>query len=139
MASMSAIRKAIIDRLGAIDDLTAYWFEPDEIDAPAVFVMPDSPFVDYQQAYRSGFAEWRFVLTLVVDRIDEEAAQEWLDTYVDPDGPVVARLREIDVGDALAALTNGFVDVVNATNYGEFARAHTKYLVAQIKVTARAS
>lgn len=138
MPAMSQIRKAIIDRLGSIDDLTPYWYEPDEIDAPAVFVMPDTPFLDYQQAYRSGYAQWRFVLTFVVDRIDEEAAQELLDVYVDPDGPVVARLRAEDVGDALDDICHGFVDVTTATNYGEYTRQHTRYLIAQIKVCARA-
>lgn len=139
MASMSAIRKAIITRLGTIEELTPYWFEPDEINAPAYFIMPDSPFIDYQQAYSSGYAEWRFVVTIVVDRIDEELSQGILDMYVDPEGPVVATLRKTGLTDALATLTNDFVDVTTATNYGEYTRGRTKFLIAQIKLVVRAS
>lgn len=135
---MSALRKAIIERLGVFDDLTCYWYDADEVEAPAVIVMPDRPFVDYQQAFRSRLAEWRFVLTLLVQRVDEEAAQEALDDYVDPHGPFVARLRETDVGDSLTELSQDFVTVTAGTNYAEHSRSGTAYLTAQIKVVVRA-
>ncbi len=135
---MSKLREAIIVRLApTFPELTFYSFEPVDLQSPAVFVIPDQPFVDFQQAYRSGLAEWRFVLTLLVDRIDDEYSQTLLDDFVDPNGRVVARVRE-QVGDELSKLTNDFVDVTTGTNYGEYVRGRSKYLIAQIKLTVKA-
>lgn len=139
---MRALRQAIIDRLAVVAtdrDITYYPFEPDEVDAPAICVLPDEPFVDYHQAQgKSGSAEWRFVLTLFANRVDEDAAQELLDAWVDPKGVFVTGLQSDEYADNLAALSRNYVTVMSGGRYGGYSQGHTSYLVAQMRVSIRA-
>lgn len=139
---MRELRQAVVDRLAAVAtdrDITYYPFEPDEVDAPAICVLPDDPFVDYHQAMGgSGSAEWRFVLTLFANRVDEDSAQELLDAWVDPRGVFVTALQSDDHTDQLSALSRNYVTVMAGVRYGGFTQGHTRYLVAQMKVSIRA-
>jgi hypothetical protein len=138
---MREIRQAIITRLSAvspISDITYYWFEPDELDAPAIVVLPDDPFVDYRQTFQHGLTEWNFVLTLFANRMDEESAQELLDEWTDPRGPFVLGLHSDDIDDALWALAPYGVEVMSGVRYGGFVQGNTRYLVAQLRVCVKA-
>lgn len=132
-ASMSGIRKAIIARLGHVPGITSYWYDPDSITAPAVFVMPDEPFVDYRTR------EWMFCVVVAVDAVDEEQGQEDLDALLStgPGALIVPALNGRPPqfeGDALSRLTPGSVAATQGGNYKTVMKDFTPYLVAEIKV-----
>jgi hypothetical protein len=139
---MRELRQAICDRLATVAtdrDITYYPFEPDEVDAPAICVLPDDPFVDYHQAQgHSQSAEWRFVLTLFVNRVDEDSAQQLLDEWVDPAGVFVTALQSDDYYDRLFELSHNYVTAVSGGRYGGFVQGNTSYLVAQMRVSIKA-
>lgn len=133
-AGMSAIRKALVARmnnLANLPDFTAYPQVPDSVVAPAGFIEPDRPFVDYQKVFQSGQIEWKFELTLLVNRYDEESSQELLDSYLDPLGPFVTALQNMDAEDELAELVS-YVTVTGGTRYGAYTIGGTTYLGAQL-------
>lgn len=137
MGQMRALRAALLERVGQLPDLTTYPFVPDGVNAPAVWVEPNRPFVDYQQVFAGGVTEWQFVLTIVVNRIDEESAQDELDDYLDPFGPFVELLQDRSIRDALYDGAH-YVEVMSATRYGTYQIGGTAYLGAQIMITVRA-
>lgn len=133
---MGAIRRALIDRLGQIPDVTPYRFVPDAINAPAVWVQPAQPFVDYQKAFQGIGTEWQFLITVLVNRLDEESAQDELDGYLDPDGVLVETLQRRDSDDSLANLVD-YVEVISAQRYGAYRVGGTTYLGAEILIVVR--
>lgn len=133
---MSAIRRALMDRLGQIPEVTTYRFVPDAINAPAMWVQPAQPFVDYQQAFQGIGTEWRFLVTILVNRLDEESAQDELDGYLDPDGVLVETLQRRDTGDSLAGLVD-YVEVLSAQRYGAYRVGGTTYLGAEVLIVVR--
>lgn len=135
-AGMNAIRRALLTRVGTIQDVTTYPFVPDSINAPAMFVQPGQPFVDYQKAFRGGGTEWKFFITILVNRIDEESAQDDLDDYLDPDGVLVDILQSRDVDDALFQLVD-YVEVMSAQRYGAYRIGNTTYLGAEMVIVVR--
>lgn len=135
-AAMGAIRRAMVDRLGTIPDVTVYRFVPDAINAPAMWVQPARPFVEYHHQ-APGDTEWRFVVTTLVNRIDEESAQDALDEYLHPSGVLVRTLQYSDSDDALARLVN-YVEVLSGQRYGVFSVGGTTYLGAEILVCVHA-
>jgi hypothetical protein len=137
MAGMGAVRHALVERLGTLPDFTGYHFVPDAVNVPCAFVEPDRPFVDYQQAFQGAGTQWRFVITILVNRMDEEAAQYELDGYLDPDGDFVAVLQELGIDDSLSQVAN-FVEVLSASRYGGYKVGGTDYLGAQLSVLVMA-
>ena len=128
--------KAYIDpALKVYDD-----YVPDFVESPAAFVEPGRPFVNYQTANRSTLATWSLIITFLVDRIDEQQAQQTLSGYVDPTGVFVAGLQQDDLDDSLAVLSNNSVRVESATNWGIATDKDgtTSYYAAQIMITIRA-
>lgn len=136
-SGMSAIRHALVERIGTLPDFTGYPFIPDSINAPAGFVEPDRPFVDYQQTFQSGQIQWKFLLTVMVNRLDEPSAQDELDDYLDPMGPFVTTLQSMDYEDTLSELVS-YVNVMAATRYGAYTIGGTTYLGAQLLITVHA-
>lgn len=137
MTSLFAVREAIIERLAPVRDVTYYWYMPDQVESPAVVVLPDFPFVDFEQTFGAEYAAWNLMLTLVVDRIDEEAAQELLSEWIDPAGPFVGALRGDDVDDALARLSSD-VRVTTGGSYSEMTMSRTGFYYAQLRVQVKA-
>lgn len=134
---MLDVRKAVIGRLKPVLDFTYYWYAPTMPVAPAVLVMPDHPPVDYQQAFSSNTAEYRLVLTLIVDRIDEETAQEQLSELLAPTGPIVGALHDDDQADSLSKLTR-YVQVTSAGSFSEMTMGGVTYYYAQLRVSVKA-
>jgi hypothetical protein len=132
-AGMGQIRRAVMDRLGQIPDVTPYAFVPDAVETPAVFIEPAASFVDYTQGY--GRPNWKFVITVLVNRIDEDTAQDALDDYIDPDGPIVAILARTDIDDSLNAVAS--IEPLSAGRYGSYRVGNTTYLGAQISISAQ--
>lgn len=132
-AGMSEIREALAARLGTYPDFTAYEYVPDGIYAPAAFIEPDRPFVDYQKAFQTGQICWTFLVTVLVNRMDEPSAQKELDKYLDPMGGFVSLLQSTEEEDALSELVS-FVNVLKGNRYGAYSIGGTTYLGAQLLV-----
>ncbi|MCW2902594.1 MAG: hypothetical protein JWO67_4859 [Streptosporangiaceae bacterium] len=141
MATLQQLQNAIFERIGEpLPDLTGYAHLPDLVEVPAYYVEPDRQFLDYEVAFQSGMGEYKLLITVLVDKIDEEKAQQDLEPYLDPFGPFITALRAQHVGDTLDNLTNGFVEVTHADGYGYcWDKQHqTVYYGAQIHITVRA-
>lgn len=144
MATMQEIRKALADRIETLLDKewTVYPIVPDAINAPALYIDPDRPFIDYQQAFRSGQACWKFALTPLVNRIDDESAQGDLGLLLDPFGPLITGLQDgvdaegLPLNDVLTELV-AYVEVLTATRYGAYRIGHASYYGVQILIEVR--
>jgi hypothetical protein len=141
LATLQQLQKAIFERIGEpLPDLTGYAHLPDLVEVPAYYVEPDRQFIDYEQAFMSGMADHHLLITVLVDKIDEEQAQRDLEPYLDPYGPFITALRAQHVGDTLDQMSNGFVEVHFADGYGYcWDKQHqTVYYGAQIHITVKA-
>lgn len=137
MASLLTVSKAVILRLGNVRDLTYYHYMPRQIDAPvAVTILPDFPFAEFEQAYSSTLTVWNLLLTMMVDPVDEHAAQELLFEWLDPEGPFIGALTD-DVDDELGRLTSD-VRVTSGSNMDEMKFHGTPYYYAQLRVRIKA-
>lgn len=137
MASMGVVRRALATRIGVVaKDFHVYPFVPDAVIVPCLYIDPDRPFIDYQQAFRDGQACWKFALTILVNRIDDESAQEALDDLVDPFGPIVTRLQDANVEDDLSEVA-AYVEVLTGTRYGSYRVGATSYFGTQIMIEVR--
>jgi hypothetical protein len=141
MATMQEVREALAKRIEPLldTDWTVYAFVPDAINAPAIYIDPDRPFINYQESFRSGQACWKFALTVLVNRIDDESAQGEISPMIDPEGPLVTGLQnqdraiESDALDELAA----YVEVLEATRYGAYRIGRVSYYGIQIMIEVR--
>lgn len=134
MNRLTALRAAIVERLGNIDDFTIYPRITDAANVPCAWVVPDKPLVDYQQVFRGAIGQWNFLIEIITNRIDIESAQDFLDEYIDPDGPFVTRLQDDTVQDALSELTSNSVQVLAASRYGSYRVGGTTYLGIQLSL-----
>jgi len=137
MGRMADLRWGIADRIRGYADIQVYAFIPDAMSVPCVFIEPGRPFLDYQAAFNGAGARWRFLVTVLTNRMDEESAQEALDFYLDPEGPIVAALHRDDPGpphlDVLDRIAQ-VVQVVSASRYGSYKVGGTHYYGVQITV-----
>lgn len=137
MARMGSIQRGLVARLDDIPDFTAYGFVPDSVNVPCVIVRPGSPFVDYQVVMGGHTkATWHFKLVVLINRIDEESAQAEVDSYIDPDGPIVAAIHA-EVDDELDDLAD-YCTVVRGDQYGDFRVGGASYFGAQLTVEVMA-
>jgi len=137
VTSLFTVRKAIKERVESLGDVTFYWSMPTYPEAPAVLVAPDFPPADMEQAFNSSYTTWNLMLTLIVDRIDEDAAQEQLSKWIDPDGPFISALRSDDIDDTLGKLTQD-VRVLTVGDFNEMNFDGTMFYYTQIRVKVRA-
>lgn len=141
MPQMADLRKAIIARLSPVPGINSrYWYDPRNIEAPGVFVMPSQPFADYEKVPN----EWFFTVVVAVeDAGDEEAAQEELDAFMStgPGALLVPLLRDEpeEIDDALRAMTRGVVWVTQGGDYQPLVKDFTRYQTAQLRVRLCAS
>jgi len=136
MREVRAIRQALADRLGNIDDLTIYPKIPDSANVPCAWIAPDKGknYADYQQSFQPGFTQYNFLVEIITNRQDIESAQDILDDYVSPDGPFFQRLQAMDVGDALSDLIGNNIEVLTASRYGNYKVGGTVYLGFQLAI-----
>lgn len=143
MATFKKVREAVIDRLGdPFPDFTGYTHLPDLIECPAFYVEADRPLVTYEETFGpSPMALWHLCLTVLVDKIDEEEAQDLLEPILDPEGPFVTALHSTQYRDALWEITNGTnnVNVMDADNYGYLwdKQRQTQYYGVQIHLCVK--
>jgi hypothetical protein len=137
MTSLVDVRKAVINRLQPVRDVEYLWYVPAYPELPVVWVTPDFPFVDYEQAFSSSYATWGLLLTFAVDRIDEEAAQTTLSEWLDPDGPFIGALRDECIDDELSRLSTD-IRVTSGGDFNEMLVGETMCYYAQIRVSIKA-
>jgi len=137
MGQIMVLREALKARIEtSMNDpqLTVTALIPDSANVPCAWIEPARPVIDYQQAFRSGLAEWHFVIKILTNRVDIEAAQVALDEYIEPDGPLVSGLQDDSIQDAFAELTNRSVVVTEASRYGLHPVGGTQYFGVELSI-----
>jgi hypothetical protein len=124
VSDLATIRGLLKARLQtAIPGLNVEDLAPDAVTAPAAIITPaPGTFIDYETSAVSD--DYRFTVTLLVDRRDERTAQLELDAYLARSGAqsIYAALS----GQALAG--SHFVEVMSAADYQGYTYANMPYL-----------
>jgi len=111
MATISAIRAAIAEKLETIDGLNTYRNVPGSMAIPAAVVF--GPEINYDTAVRSD--EYRFSIVFYVSRTSESDGQDRLDDYLEPAGVLSTKAAvEADV------TLGGLVDSVYVESVGDY-------------------
>lgn len=133
MARLVDVRDDLADSVAAaVPESVTHARTPDAIVTPAVVVTPASPFAQYRRAMGdSTSALLRFDVVVLTGRVAELAAQELLDVWASPDGPVVSALLDGSIVDAEV------VSVVGS-QYGSFRFGATDYLGFSLLVEVEA-
>lgn len=140
MARMGPIRRALKARMATVapPDMKIYAFIPDAVVVPCVWIEPDRKFRNYQIVYGGGSNEFQMILTVVVNRLEEESAQDALDDLLDDEDPnsFVNALHGLrgDPNDELTALVS-YVNVDYGDSYGTYKVGDTYYFGAQLHIT----
>lgn len=134
MARMGDVRRALKERLDQIvDDQTmVYAFVPDGPSVPCVWIEPDRSNAEFQIQFSGGGTKFRLLLTILVNRRDEESAQDALDAFIDEDGPFVAGLQESCAEYQSVGIS--YVDALTAASYGTYKVGDTYYFGVQIAI-----
>ena len=82
--SVSAIRNRLAVNLSSISGLRTSDYVPDDPKPPVAVVMP--PTIKYDLAMGRGLDEYEFVITVIVGKQSERAAQRLLDSLCAPTG-----------------------------------------------------
>lgn len=131
MASLSAIRSALADTIGAaIDDLTGYPTVPEVANLPAFVVMPRA--VDFTQAFGRGVDRYDFDVIVLVSRRDDELAQADLDEYVNGFGEKSIRQaiwNARDLGIGVDATVTAVSDYGAQYDVGDISNAGARFAV----------
>lgn len=137
---MKDIRHALAERLNAVGlpDFKAYPYVPDAVIVPCGWVQPAYPFADYNDS-RFGLPEasWHFWVVILVGRIPEFTAQDAIDDYIDPAGPLLQVLQE-ERQDALGQLVGSNTTLMRGERYGAIKVGDTYYFGAILSVQIRA-
>lgn len=135
MPTLTQVRIALKDAIDVSPDLNVYDWVPDSIIAPAAFIQPASPLIEYQTRFGAGKAIWRFHITVLLSNKEEQSNQMELDEYLSPTGPIVTALQGPD--SSLGGVID-FANVVRAERYGSFRVGDTNYFGAQLLVEVTA-
>jgi hypothetical protein len=79
-ATVSSLRTGLATALGTIANLRVYELVPDNPQHPSAIIRIDR--VEFDSTMARGSDEFAFVITVVVGRADDRAAQMKLETYV---------------------------------------------------------
>jgi hypothetical protein len=137
VTSLKVVRAAVIERLTPVADVTYYTAMPTFPETPAVVATPDHPPAEFEQTFSLGYTRWNLMLTLIVDRVDEAAAQDQLSEWMDPAGPFIGALRADGVADTLGRLTED-VRVTAAADFQEMHFNRVRFYYAQLRVAVKA-
>lgn len=134
MASIGAIRDGLAAKLATISGLRVWDTIPEDLEPPAAVVRPaPGSFVRYRRT-QSGSTELTFVITVVVSATWTRTAQDALDEYLANTGSksVLAAM------DGAVTGVDDFIEVAEATNYGEVVIAGVSYFGADFIVEVMA-
>lgn len=129
------VRRALVNTLGELPDFNVYDKIQDSFPVPAIFVSPANPVVEYYDT-RGGkrHSAWRMLVTVLVNRIEIESAQDELDPLTDREGPIFGTLQD-QVLTKLGGIAQ-YTTVVRAERYGTFRVGNTDYYGVQFLVEA---
>lgn len=130
-ATVQAAAEAIRDRLATIDGLNVYAFAPGAITPPTAVVTLAADPVDYGVALDDTSADYRYIITILLSRADDESGQQALEGYLDLTGThsVLA---------AVSGTLGGVVsdaDVSRSARPGNYSYAAVDYYGVQFDVT----
>jgi hypothetical protein len=130
MATITAVRQALVDTLATIPDLNCYPYIPDSIVEPAAVVFPDT---GTPSAMGRGNDTFIYRVRVAVSKADDRSGAERLDQYLASSGTYSIRAALV------AARTLGLsgTDAVFAgwENYGDHIWNDIGYLGADVLVT----
>lgn len=99
MGTIEDIRTALAAAMSSIDGLSTEEYIRDIADTPVAMVGGPTD-VEYDATFGRGHDDYTFTIFLFASRVDEEAAQEDLDSYIDPFGPKSIK-QAIETNEAL--------------------------------------
>ena len=110
MASLSEIRDGIKATLATITGLRAYDTVPDQVNLPAVLVLPVE--ADFNRAFSRGNDEYQFELFVMTSRTVARVGQDALDDFVTGSGDKSIRakifaVQDLGIGDGTQAYVSG--------------------------------
>ena len=128
MADLSAIRQALADKMGNVYGLRSSATMPDAPRPPQAVILPDR--IEYDLDMGRGADTFFFLVTVIVGRADDRAAQNNLDRFVSGSDSIKAAI-EADM--TLGGVVN-FARVTEMTNYRQINVGDTIYLGAEFEV-----
>lgn len=136
MASLSAIRTAVVDTLSQIDGLAVHPQVQEQINPPAALITPAD--AEFDKAFGRGEDEWHFDIVVVVSRQELLSAQDLLDQYVNGFGP--KSIREHIWNNRDLGLDETFALITGVTGYGATYEFNSiQYLGAKLRLVVRTS
>ena len=128
MATVSEIRQALADKAANVYGLRTVAYQPDTPRPPVAFVMLDR--IEYDLNANRGADTFFFVITVIVGRADDRAAQKNLDQYlVGTDSVKTA----IEADRTLGGVVNT-CRMTEARNYVSVNVGDTTYLQIELEV-----
>jgi len=137
---MFTVRQAVRARLESQlfgQGITFHWSIPEFPTPPIMMVSPDFPSMNPEIGFSSVTAQWNLIVTMIMDWVDEDAAQEQLSTWLDPTGPVISALRSDDIDDVLSQMATD-IRVTAAGDFDKTAMGGATVAFAQVRVQIKA-
>jgi len=128
MAKLTDIRQALADKMGNVYGLRSSATMPDAPRPPQAVILPDR--IEYDLDMARGADTFFFLVTVIVGRADDRAAQNNLDQFVSGTDSIKAAI-EADM--TLGGVVN-FARVTEMTNYRQINVGDTIYLGAEFEV-----
>ncbi|MGH9252696.1 MAG: hypothetical protein ACRD0W_24745 [Acidimicrobiales bacterium] len=137
MASLTALREGIADRLATIADLNVYAFVPDTIVTPAVTVAPaPDTFIQWDTTQGGQTQDYTFVVTVFLPRGSDEGGQSALDAYLAGSGS--SSVKAAVEGDGTLGGVAEWLHVTEARNWGRFRYNEIEYYGCEFLITVSA-
>lgn len=137
MASITDLRSGIATNLASIPGLRTASYAPDLINPPIAIVEPDSTPVTFDIAMNRGLDQFRFTITLIVQRQDERSGQNALDAYCAGSGTYSVK-QAVELDRTLGGHAND-CRVTEISSYGSISVNENQYLAAEFSVVVYAS
>lgn len=128
MATVSEIRQALADKAANVYGLRTVAYQPDAPRPPVAFVMLDR--IEYDLNANRGADTFFFVITVIVGRADDRAAQKNLDQYLVGTDSVK---KAIEADRTLGGVVNT-CRMTEARNYVSVNVGDTTYLQIELEV-----
>ena len=139
MANVATIRDALKTNLSTVSGLNVYDTVPDKPEPPCAIVQPDTANFIIRETMAKGVVSLHFVVTVLVGRVVDDAAQDNLDAYLKTSGTgsIWAALESDTTGGGAAS----DIKVANQAvrNYGGFTFNEITYLGAEFVVAVLAT
>jgi len=125
-ATIADIRVALANQLGTIPGLRAYANRMDQVDPPAVMILPPTgSFIRYGATF-TGSAEITLRAVLITAKADSTAGQAALDPFLEVAG-AASVYANLQANNTLGGVVD-FVALMEATGYGPLTIGAIEYL-----------